>query len=326
MRESGDFLPTASWSTLQKRSKLLWRLREFFQSRGFVEVETPLMSADSVVDRHLDPPAVTLFDDPGHPSHGRQMWLQTSPEYGMKRLLAAGAEQIYQVTRAFRAAEVGPLHNPEFTIVEWYRAGDGYEQGMQLLGEFAEAMFSAASHDRVSYCDAFLNCVGVHPLTGSESDLRAAAVAKGLTPPPRAERDDLLNLLLAECVEPELGSSMPVILYDYPASQSALARVRQDDLPVAERFELYYRGVELANGYHELLDGDELRRRNQSANTQRASDGKYVLPEESRLLKAMLAGRLPACAGVALGFDRLAMVALGKTTLAEVMAFPTDRA
>ena len=316
-----DFRPTAAWENLRRRAELLARLRELFRGRGFLEVETPLLSADTVVDRHLDPLAVEV------PLAGR-MWLQTSPEFGMKRLLAAGGRAIYQVTRAFRSGEQGRLHNPEFTMVEWYRAGDDMAAGMGFLGELCEAMLGRGPAERLSYREAFGRYAGLDPHTAETGELVSAVRASGVVVPeslPADERDGWLDLLLVHQVQPHLGHQRPLILYDYPPGQAALARIRQQDPPVAERFELYVSGIELANGYHELLDPAELRVRNARANALRRSDGKPPLPEESRLLAAMEAG-LPACTGVALGFDRLVMVAAGAGSLAEVMAFPADRA
>src|SRR5207302_1761231 len=243
---------------------------------------------------------------------------QTSPEFGMKRLLAAGATSIYQITRAFRGAEAGPLHNPEFTMVEWYRAGDDYAAGMQLLGDLAEDVLGFGQPERISYRDAFLRYAQIDPFT----DL-PAPTSMGLSP--GGDRDMVLDILLTTRVEPHLGRDRPTILYDYPASQAALARIRDDQPPVAERFELYARGMELANGYHELLDPAVLRQRNHVNNQLRTADLKYLLPEESRLLAAMQHG-LPACCGCALGFDRLVMAVTGAATIQEVMAFPIDRA
>ncbi len=322
-----DFQPAADWQRLRLRAELLARSRAFFAERGFLEVETPLLSADTVIDRHLDPLSVCVPDDPRRPDVGRTLYLQTSPEFGMKRLLAAGAEAIYQITRAFRAGESGELHNPEFTIVEWYRRGDDLAQGMQLLSELAHALLGYGPAEQVSYAEAFLVHVGVDPHAASASDLAAAARHWGISVSEEftaADRDAWLNLLLTHLVEPHLGQSVPTILFDYPASQAALARLH-DDPPVAARFELYVRGVELANGYHELLDPAVLRERNRMANQQRAADGKPILPEESRLLAAMDVG-LPPSSGVALGFDRLVMLAAGASSLAEVLAFPIDRA
>jgi len=322
-----DFAPTASWANLQLRAQILRQLRTFFEERGFLEIETPLLSADTVVDRHLDPIAVTLPDDPRNPSRGRKLWLQTSPEFCMKRLLAAGANAIFQITRAFRTAESGDLHNPEFTIVEWYRVGDDLGKGIQLLGELAESLLGKGFPELLSYGEAFERYAGVEPHEADALTLQHALAAHGVDALAAAgnDRDTCLDLLLVHCVEPNLGTDRPTILYDYPASQAALARVRDDDPPVAERFELYAHGVELANGYHELLDADELLRRNKAVNEQRVADGKLQLPEKSRLLAAMDHG-LPACTGVALGFDRLVMVAAVATSIANVMAFPIDRA
>jgi lysyl-tRNA synthetase class 2 len=322
-----DFAPTAPWHNLLLRAQLLRRLRSFFDERGFVEVETPLLSADTVIDRHLDPLPVTVFDDPQYPEVGRRMWLQTSPEFAMKRLLASGGAAIYQVTRAFRGGERGILHNPEFTIAEWYRTGDGMDHGMQLLSDLIEQLLELGPAEYQTYQNAFQQHVGIDPHTASIDALQQAAVARDLAIPDSIasdDRDSWLDLLLVECVEPHLGRDRPTILYDYPASQAALAVVRGDP-PVAERFELYVRGIELANGYHELLDPAVLGSRNSKSNAQRSADGKYQLPEPSRLLAAMQHG-LPPCTGVALGFDRLIMIAAGAETIGEVIPFPIERA
>ncbi len=323
-----DFGPTASLETLKLRADLLRRLRGFFDSREFLEVETPLLSADTVVDRHLDPLPVTLFDDPCQVDSGRTMWLQTSPEFAMKRLLAAGATAIYQVTRAFRGGESGEWHNPEFTIAEWYRTGDGLDEGMQLLSDLIDEMLRLGPAERLTYREAFLMHVGVDPHLASCEELRASVRQHGLSIPAglaTQDRDGWIDLLLVECVEPHLGREQPAIVYDYPASQAALAQVRDDDPPVAERFELYVRGIELANGYHELLDPGLLRQRNRIANEQRTADGKYTLPEDSRLLSAMAAG-LPPCTGVALGFDRMVALTSRVADVSQAMAFSEERA
>jgi lysyl-tRNA synthetase class 2 len=313
---------------LHQRARLLARLRQFFDERGFCEVETPLLSADVVVDRHLDPIAVTLPDDPRQPVAGRTMWLQTSPEFAMKRLMAAGGEAIYQITRSFRAGEQGRLHNPEFTIVEWYRRGDGLAEATQLLSDLAEMFFARGAAQTVSYADAFRAALGLDPHRAAVADLQAAARRAGSSVPESmatADRDAWLDLLLTECVQPGLGRESPLIVHDYPASQGALARLNPADPALAERFELFLDGVELANGYVELLDPAVLRARSAAANRQRLADGKPTLPEENLLLAAMESG-LPPCAGVALGFDRAVMLATGASSIAEVMAFPIDRA
>jgi lysyl-tRNA synthetase class 2 len=315
-----DFRPTASWRNLRLRAELLRRLREFFAQRGFLEVETPILSADTVVDRHLDPYAVLVGR--------RQFWLQTSPEFAMKRLLAAGAEAIYQVTRVFRQDEQGPLHNPEFTMVEWYRVGDGMAEGMKLLGDLSAMLLGRGPAEPISYRQAFERYAGLNPLAATTEEIVAAVHAFGVQAPqslPPEDRDGWLDLLLVDRVQPHLGQERPAILFDYPASQAMLARTRSGDPPLAERFELYVAGIELANGYHELLDPAVLRQRNAENNQLRHSDGKPRLPEESRLLAAMEAG-LPDSTGVALGFDRAVMLAAGANSLDEVIAFPWDRA
>lgn len=246
----------------------------------------------------------------------------------MKRLLAAGAGPIYEVARVFRLDEVGPLHNPEFTLVEWYRPGDTVDQGMQLTGDLCETLLQRGPAERISYREAFLQYVGLDPHATDGPELAAKAKALAIESPASMspnDRDGWLDLLLVERIQPNLGVHRPTLLYDYPASQATLACIRHDDPPVAERFELYVSGIELANGYHELLDPAELRRRNAETNALRRAEGKAALPEESRLLAAMDSG-LPASVGVALGFDRLVMLAAGATSIAEVMAFPFDRA
>ena len=354
-----DFLPTAGWPALRKRAELLRQTRAFFDARGFLEVETPLLSADTVVDRHLDPFAVTLSQprkpEPEGVSPRRLtsasepplrgltspaqaescLWLQTSPEFAMKRLLAAGGEAIYQITRAFRNGERGRLHNPEFTMVEWYRRGDSYAAGKRLLAELCAELLPFGAPEEISYAEAFRRHVGIDPHAASIEELVVITREKNIATPASmspTDRDPWLELLLGELVEPQLGVERPAILYDYPASQAALAQVRPasapdetDNPPVAERFELYVRGIELANGFHELLDPEVLRARNRKNNALRRSDGKPELPEESRLLAAMESG-LPDCTGVALGFDRVVMLACGASSVRDVIAFPIDRA
>lgn len=322
-----DWKPTATWPVLRLRAELLSKVRAFFATRGFLEVETPILSADIVVDRHLDPFDTVLKSEPAS-AEGRRLWLQTSPEFAMKRLMAAGGEAIYQIARVFRQGEQGPRHNPEFTMVEWYRRGDDLAAGMQFLSDLCEAVLNRGPAERLSYRTAFERHAGADPHTATIDQLSAVLRGRGIEPPAsmtHADRDAWLDLLLVELVEPQLGKPQPTIVYDYPATQSALARVRNDNPPVAERFELYVDSLELANGYHELLDADVLRRRNHENNALRLADGKQELPSDSRLLTAMQHG-LPPCTGVALGFDRLVMLAAGAKTIDEVLAFPIDRA
>lgn len=330
--QTPSFRPTASWTQLQQRANLLEELRQFFREREFLEVETPLLSADTVIERYTDPIRVTHFDQQhAQASDGGvvdwTMWLQTSPEFCMKRLLAAGGDAIFQVAKAFRGGEQGTLHNIEFTIAEWYRVGDTMEDGMNLLDELCVAMLDRGPAERLSYAEVFERYAKVEPHRAEDQALRDVLrqCKDQFDDLNSIDRDGLLNLILVEFVEPHLGIDRPTVLFDYPASQAALAKVRNNDPPVAERFELYVDGIELANGYHELLDADVLRKRNAVMNGLRIEDGRGKLPEKSRLLDAMEHG-LPSCSGVALGFDRLVMVATGAKKISEVIAFPSSRA
>jgi len=300
---------------LEQRSQLLRTLRQFFHDRDFVEVETPLLANEIIPELHIEPLVAA-----GH-------YLQASPELHMKRLVAAGMEAIFQVTRSFRAGERGPLHNREFTIVEWYRTGDDMLAGMQLLDELCQATLATPAARRTSYADAFKTHVGICPHTATIEQLAARIQSLNLVVPAEMrsdDRDEWLNLLLALQIEPQLGQDAPEILHDYPASQAALAKItlRENGIKVAERFELYWQGIELANGYHELTDAAELRRRLELVNHGRSTADKQALPMPESLLAAMEDG-LPNCAGSALGFDRLMMLAAGAKSIDAVMAFST---
>jgi len=312
--------PTAEVSTLQRRSELLAQVRAFFCDHGFDEVETPLLSIDTVVDRHLFPIPVVIHDE--------TFWLQTSPEFHMKRLLANGMKAIYQITRAFRNDEKGPYHNLEFTMLEWYRTSWSTDDAITFLGSLVSTILSTEAHQTISYQQAFMAAIEIDPLEDSAAKLLHRIASLDFQPPENwrnMDRDGWLDLLFTEYVQPTLGLDVPTVLIDYPLSQAALARQNPDNPKVADRFELFFHGLELANGYHELLDVQELRRRNKLINGQREQDGQPQLPLASYLDTAMQSG-LPDCCGVALGFDRLVMLATGATDIAEVIAFPFDRA
>ncbi|MDA7979691.1 MAG: EF-P lysine aminoacylase EpmA [Pirellulales bacterium] len=325
---SDSFQPTATWKVLKRRAELLQCVREFFVDLDFLEVETPLLSADTVVDRHLDPVPVTLAMDSARPNSGRRMWLQTSPEFCMKRMLAVHQRPIFQVCKAFRLGESGPLHNPEFTMVEWYRPGDDDVAGRELLSALCQRVLGCAPAEEVSYRDAFLRFFSVDPHEAHIEQL--AGIARDI-PALRdfvaADRDAWLDALFVERIQPRLGEDRPSILYDYPASQAALARTNTcaNGREVALRFELFVNGIELANGYDELLDANVLRERMRMTNAQRVADGKPKLPDDNKLLSALESG-LPSCSGCALGFDRLVMVATGAKRIEEVIPFPLPRA
>lgn len=311
-------IPAPTLERLAARARLLARLRDFFAVRGFWEVETPLVAAEVIPELHIEPRQVRpeSADEP-------PQWLQASPELHMKRLMTLGCDAVYQVTRSFRGREFGELHRPEFTLVEWYRRGDGMQAGMDLLADLAAELLDADAVDRTTYADAFRAHAGVDPLTASIAELRDAARRLEAPLPdalPPDDRDEWLNLLLALRVEPRLGQRRPEILYHYPDTQAALARIVAggEGQPVAARFELYFRGVELANGYDELTDPDALEKRLTEANRRRQAAGRAALPMPESLLAAMRDPGLPACSGCALGFDRLAMAATGAASLAEV--------
>ncbi len=224
------------------------------------------MSHDTVIDRYLDPISVRKSDVTNERTRDELLWLQTSPEFGMKRLLAAGADSIYQITRAFRAAEAGARHNPEFTMLEWYRVGDSMQAAINFLAEFAESILKRTQTTKITYRDAFQQFANLDPFTASLDEFQTIVkhnkIELDSITAERFDRDGWLNLILGCIVEPCLGVGQPTIVYDWPASQAALAVVREEEFPVAERFELYVDGFELANGYHELLDPQELEQRN----------------------------------------------------------------
>lgn len=304
---------------LKRRGELLRKLREFFYDRGFVEVETPLLSSEVVPELHIEPIIVDSRD-----STSTARFLQASPELHMKRLLAEGMPAMFQVTRSFRADEIGQLHNPEFTLVEWYRAGDDMAEGIKLLDALMQAVVDAPPLLRTTYAAAFETYLNICPHSASCEQLAKCAAANDVTAEGTnaEDRDEWLNLLLATRIEPRLGLQGPEILYEYPASQASLAKKKRLDtgIEVAERFELYWQGVELANGFHELTDAAEQRLRFETVNKARVADGRPALPLPESLLAAMERG-LPDSTGCALGFDRLAMLALGAREIADVMAF-----
>ncbi len=321
-------------------SGLLRRIRNYFEDRGFIEVITPILSEDTIVNRYLEPIPVSVERIP---NRYQTYYLQTSPEFCMKRLLVAGAKAIFQIAHAFRSGDFGQIHNVEFTMLEWYRVADDYEQGIAFLTDFAEHMFQRCGVEKHSYGDKFFQFTGMNPHTVPVETMRQFAddnripypETYGVVPFRRDVADEYLrepwvDLLFAEVVQPNLGNEFPTILYDFPVWQSQLATTRlvqqeADQFEVSERYELYVDGIELANGYAELTDPEQLLKRNRETNQFRIADGNAPLPEYSRLIKAMEAG-LPPCCGVALGVERLLMVLLEARSIDEVSPFPFDRA
>lgn len=326
-----DWQPSATLDALKRRAALMGRLRRFFAEKGVLEVETPLLSVAGTTDPQIHS-FETRYQGPGAAS-GRAMYLATSPEFAMKRLLAAGSGPIYQVCKAFRQGEVGRLHNPEFTLLEWYRPGFDHFRLMEeveaLVALLADGRLPAEDAEHISYAGLFQRHLGLDPHTASTDRLaRCAAGFPALAGISGLTHDGWLDLLMSHVIQPRLGLEQLTFVYHYPVSQAALARVSpptQDAPAVAERFELFYRGVELANGFHELTDGEVQQGRFEQDLTRRASENLPQIPMDKRLLSALRAG-MPPCAGVALGLDRLFMVIEGLAGLTDAVAFPVDRA
>jgi lysyl-tRNA synthetase class 2 len=301
---------------------MLAAAREFFADRGVLEVETPVLSSAAVSDPQIESLATRVA------GMGARAHLCTSPEYAMKRLLAAGSGDIYQICKVFRDGERGRWHNPEFTLIEWYRLG--FDDAALMTEVEALIGHLLAPHrlepaERLSYSAALQRHAGVDAHSASDGDLAESARRHGVVCQAELDRDAKLDLLMGLIVGPRLGVERPCFICDYPASQAALARLKPGLPPVAARFELYFHGVELANGFHELVNAGEQRSRFTQDLALRRARGQVEPPLDERLLEALAAG-MPDCAGVALGFDRLVAVALGAPRLADAMAFTIENA
>jgi len=331
---AGDWRPSASPERLRQRAALLRRARQFFAARAVTEVDTPLVVNAPVSDVHIHSATVQLPADPSARDAAPPLYLHTSPEYAMKRLLGAGSGDIYQICHVVRGFEVGRLHNPEFTLIEWYRIGFSLADLMDEVEALVRTLLGANAppmSERISYREAFLRELGLDPLTAPETTLVRAAEPLALGGAGAASatgggmsRDDWLELLMGTIVGPRLGSGTLTFVHSYPASQASLARLDPAEPCVAQRFELYSSGIELANGFHELASAPEQRTRFEADNAQRRRLGLPVFPLDERLLAAL--PQLPDCTGVALGFDRTLMLAVGAASLEEVLPFPTARA
>lgn len=306
---------------LQQRAALLAHARKFFAERGVLEVDTPAVVNASVTDVHIHSARVQFAQD------SRPFFLHTSPEYAMKRLLAAGSGDIYQICHVVRGLERGRQHNAEFTLIEWYRIGFSLDRLMSevdtlvrhLLGDMAFTI----SSERLTYREAFLRELHLDPFAASLEELASAARTIGFGS--RAQRDELLEVLMGAIIGPRLGRNALTFVHGYPATQAALARLDPDDPRTAFRFELYCKGIELANGFQELTSASEQRVRFEHDNQERRRLGLPSYEMDERLLAALEAG-LPDCSGVALGFDRTLMLAVGAAHIDDVLPFPTDRA
>jgi len=320
-RMAGEYpwRPSASRHAVEGRARLLTAIRRFFSERGVLEVETPVLSSSGNSDPNIRSMST---------SSTRRRYLRTSPEYPMKRLLASGYGDIYELGRVFRAGESGRYHNPEFTLLEWYRLGRNYldlaAEVVELIRYCGEGQFDLWPVRQVSYRDLFRNETGLDPWHCSESDLSTCAMERGITAMSLTHQE-WLDLLLAEVIQPSLPGESLTILCEFPEEQAALARVRDGDPPVAERFEVYLGQMELANGYQELTDADEQMKRFQRETRLAEQRGEETMPLDLNLLAAIRHG-LPECAGVALGVDRLVMSCLKLDRIDAVLSFPADRA
>ncbi len=303
---------------LRDRSHMLRQARSFFFERDVLEVDCPALSSSACVDQHIDVMKVDL-------GSGQTGYLHTSPEYGMKRLLAAGLGDIYQISHVFRAGEIGPLHNPEFTMAEWYRCGLTFPAMIEETLDFIRLFLGNLPSQQLTYRAAFKSYLNIDYTAAIVPELLQIAQERQLSLPDNAsswDKDTVLQLVMSFLIEPHLGSDSLLVLLNFPATQSALSRTTE--LPcgerIASRFEVYYRGIELANGYHELTDPEEQKKRFEASNAARQKAGKELLQIDERLIEALQQG-LPDCCGVAVGFDRLMLLRHQQKDLTTVLPF-----
>lgn len=306
------------------RADLQYQIRAFFRERQVLEVETPVLCRAGVTDIHLVN-AVTSLQGQGL-AEKTNYYFQTSPEYPMKRMLAAGVGDCFQLCKVVRDEELSARHNFEFTMLEWYRLGFDDQQLMSELELLMTELLGTSTAQRVSYQQAFINALNIDPLTASAAEVAGAIRAKGIDCDVVEDNlNALLDLAMSLIVEPYLDPHIPTFVYHFPASQAVLARTNEQDKRVAHRFELFYQGLELANGFWELADPIEQRQRFEHDNEKRAELGLPHIDIDERLLAALEHG-FPDCAGVAVGVDRLLMIKLGLNHIEDVLTFPSLRA
>lgn len=321
--------PSASMMALKERAGLLRNIRGYFDDQGVMEVETPMLSTSATVDVYIDSFS-TEFSPIGR-EREQTCYLHTSPEFPMKRLLAAGSGDIFSMGRVFRNGEAGGRHNPEFTLLEWYRVGMDQQRLMDDVSSLLSSVANFTEIRRCRYGDLFEEVLGVNPYTVPDSDLDRLVQEKVDGKLAGLDRVDCLDLLFSHFIEPQLGGRSSelegVFVYDYPACMSSLARLHtnSEGVEVAARFELFVNGVELANGYHELLNAGEQQARFETSQKQREAREFDVYPYDQRLVDALAHG-MPDCAGVAMGIDRLLMLMMNTSYIADVLAFDFSRA
>ncbi|WP_425557305.1 elongation factor P--(R)-beta-lysine ligase [Ferrimonas pelagia] len=323
--ETTEWQPTTTRAQLRRRAEVIQAIRAFFAQREVLEVDTPALSKAAVTDIHLVS-FETTFVGPGA-AQGLPLYLMTSPEFHMKRLLCAGSGCIYQIGKSFRNEESGRHHNPEFTMLEWYRVGFDHHALMAEMAELLKATLGCGEPEKVTYAEAFERVLGCDPLEASVAELQALCRQHDLQDIGDQETTHapLQQLLFSMVVEPQIGQAVPCMVHAFPANQAALARINVADPRTADRFEVYFKGIELANGFYELADGAEQLRRFEQDNRERRAMGLVQRPIDHHLIVALKHG-LPDCAGVALGIDRLVMLASDLKHIEQVIAFPVGRA
>lgn len=317
-----DWLPTGSLNNLRQRAVDLAKIRQFFAERGVLEVETPSLSQAASSELQLD----SFVVDTG--IAGEQRYLHTSPEYPMKRLLAAGSGDIYQLAKVYRRGELGRWHNPEFTLLEWYRIDYRWRDLADECVALLNLVLNTPAAEYSSYDSLWREAAGKSFDEICATDVLALLQAANIPLPASCkDKSALADLYFSLHIQPDLGREKPLVVYDYPAEQASLAQVAHNESakPIALRFELFWQGVELGNGFEELRDAEQLAERFADWNEQRKQAGKNIMPIDERLLAAMQQG-LPACSGVAIGIDRLLALAYGADSLAEVISFDASRA
>ncbi|MEL0659050.1 elongation factor P--(R)-beta-lysine ligase [Psychromonas arctica] len=325
-----NWLPSASLAQLSARATMLKTIRDFFSDLQVLEVETPSLSQAAVTDVHLQCFKTQFvgrnISDKPLVDGGVPLYLQTSPEFQMKRLLAAGSGSIYQISKVYRNEESGRFHNPEFSLLEWYKVGFDHHQLMDEMATLLMLILKCNTPTRCSYQEAFLSILQVDPLTASIEELKLAGahLQLGGVLDNETDKDTILQLLFCIAIESKIGQDEPCFVYDFPASQAALARINTQDDRVADRFEVYYKSVELANGFHELNNSEEQLKRFQADNQLRVTMGLPEMPIDYKFVACL--DHLPDCAGVALGLDRLLMLSTEQKHINDVLSFSVDNA
>ncbi|MXP51079.1 elongation factor P--(R)-beta-lysine ligase [Pantoea sp. SoEX] len=323
MTEQLNWQPSISINNLFRRAKIIEKIRKFFSINGVLEVETPIISKRTTTDVYIVPFKTKFID---YTLNEMDLWLITSPEYHMKRLLASGSGPIYQIGRSFRNREIGRYHNPEFTMLEWYRPKCDMFCLMNEVNDFLQFILGCSSADFISYQDIFIEYLDVDPLSANLTQLNEIANKLDNKNLITAEKDisTILMIIFMIIIEPNIGKKNPCFIYNFPSNQAILSKINSSDNRIAERFEVYYKGIELANGCVELTDPKEHIIRFEKDNDIRINNKLPVNTMDDRLLEAIKQG-ISDCSGVAMGLDRIVMLALNINSIDEVMTFPMDR-